>query len=160
MSRTRPCRPSRRLPHRSLSGYTLVELALALVVAGILAALAAPRFAAMADALAVDAAVRRVTALHQAARMQAVLHSRTAVYSIATDTLRIALVRAGDTTRAATALGPAADGVTLAGPAHPIVWSPVGITTGLSNGTWRFVRGAVERDVIVSRLGRLRVVRP
>jgi prepilin-type N-terminal cleavage/methylation domain-containing protein len=160
MSRTRPPEPSPPPPPQLAPGYTLVELALVLVVIGLMTALAAPHFTRLADGLAVDAAVRRVTALHQAARIHAVLRGRPTVYTIAADTLRIDVVGAGDTTRAASAPGPAADGVTLFGPARPIVWSPLGLTTGVSNGTWRLVRGAVERDVIVSRLGRIRVVAP
>ena len=54
--------------------------------------------------------------------------------------------------------GPAADGVMLAGPPRTLTFSPVGITTGLSNASFRLTRGAAERTVVVSRLGRVRIV--
>jgi Tfp pilus assembly protein FimT len=45
----------------------------------------------------------------------------------------------------------------LAGPIRILTFSPVGITTGLSNASFRLTRGAVSRTVVVSRLGRVRL---
>ncbi|HEU4698947.1 MAG TPA: GspH/FimT family protein [Gemmatimonadales bacterium] len=149
--------PARR---RGRRGVTLVELVLVLAVVGILSGLAVPPLAALRDRLAVEAAARRIVALHQSGRVAAVLRSRTVVFTLSPDALALGALVAGDTLPLARVPGPAADGVTLTGPKHPIVWSPTGFAAGVSNGTWHLTRGAAARDVIVSRLGRVRVVRP
>jgi hypothetical protein len=56
--------------------------------------------------------------------------------------------------------GPAAAGVSLAGPPRQILFSPLGLSMGLANGTYRLSRGAAVRSVIISRLGRVRSVVP
>jgi Tfp pilus assembly protein FimT len=48
----------------------------------------------------------------------------------------------------------------FASPARQVTFSPVGISSGLSNASFRLQRGAASRTVVVSRLGRVRVTRP
>jgi hypothetical protein len=50
--------------------------------------------------------------------------------------------------------------IALTGPTRAMRFSPVGIMAGVTNGTWRLTRGEAARNVVVSRLGRVRVVRP
>jgi prepilin-type N-terminal cleavage/methylation domain-containing protein len=143
----------------SMRGHSLVELLLALAVVGILAGLAIPRVRHVADSLAVEQAAQRIVAMHQRARISAVLESRRTLYRIGPDSLSIAVLADGDTLLRAAAAGPAADGVALSGPARAITWAPTGIAIGASNGTWRLTRGAARREVVIARLGRVRVVR-
>lgn len=140
-------------------GVTLIELLLALVVGSLLAALAVPRFARVRDSLAVEAAAQRLVAAHQRARLLAILQSRETLLGVRADSLVLRIVSGTDSVTHWGAPGPAADGVALSGPARPMIFSPVGLMYGVSNGTWRFTRGAARRDVIVSRLGRVRMVR-
>ncbi|HEX3234731.1 MAG TPA: GspH/FimT family pseudopilin [Gemmatimonadales bacterium] len=137
-------------------GITLIELLLVLIVTGLLSAIALPRFATLADDLAVEAAARHLVGAHRRARMIAILESRPVVLTIAPDSLVIRLGSAGPQSWRAS--GPVADGVALAGGAKQIVFSPVGVTAGLSNASFQLTRGGASRTVVVSRLGRVRIL--
>lgn len=136
-------------------GSTLVEILLSLVILSLLLGIALPRFGAMRDQLAVGEEAGRIAAAHRRARITAILQSRPVVLTISADSLTLA-AEPDSGARWAEA-GPAAHGVTLAGGAKKITFSPVGITTGVSNATFRLSRGAASRTVVVSRLGRLRI---
>jgi Tfp pilus assembly protein FimT len=139
-------------------GATLMELALALAITGLLLGIALPRLATMADGLAVDAAARDIIAAHGRARITAILRSRVVELTIGADEL--AIRPRGDPTDLWHSTGPAARQVVLAGPPKILTFSPVGISTGLSNASFRLTRGGASRTVIVSRLGRVRITRP
>lgn len=136
-------------------GYTVPELILVLAIVGLLAGIAVPRFARLADSLAVQRAAVDLVSAHNRARMGAVMRGRMLELTIGPDLLAIRYPGAPE--HLWQALGPSAQGVALSGPAHPVTFSPVGITAGLSNGSYRLSRGAATRTVIVSRLGRVRV---
>ncbi len=76
---------------------------------------------------------------------------------MAAESLRITLVGAGPPQWASA--GPSLDGVTLAGPPRTLTFSPLGITTGLSNASFELSLGSASRTVVVSRLGRVRITR-
>jgi prepilin-type N-terminal cleavage/methylation domain-containing protein len=135
-------------------GVTLPELSLALVVCGLLLGIAVPRLDTLRDTLAVEQAAQQIVAAHRRARIMAITLSRVMVVSIGPDSLSIR--PAGDTARWR-ALGPSASGVSLQAAGREITFSPVGITTGVSNATFRLSRGASSRAVVLSRLGRVRV---
>jgi prepilin-type N-terminal cleavage/methylation domain-containing protein len=136
-------------------GTTLVEILLSLVILSLLLGIAFPRFGAMRDQLAVGVEAGRIAAAHRRARMTAILQSRPIVLTISPDSLT--LTAEADSGVRWIEPGPAANGVTLAGGARKITFSPVGISTGASNATFRLTRGAAIRTVVVSRLGRLRI---
>ena len=138
-------------------GYTIPELILVLAILGLLTGIAVPRFARLADSLAVQRAALELVSAHNRARMSAVLRGRPLELTIRADLLAIRFPGAPENVWQA--LGPAAQGVAMTGPTHPVTFSPVGITVGLSNGSYRLSRGAATRTVIVSRLGRVRVTR-
>ena len=138
-------------------GYSLPELLIVLAIVGLLTALALPPARRLLDTIAVENGARQIRAAHLRARMHALAFGQTTLLELGADTIRIRSVSGPDTTLTWQSAGPAADGLTLSGPAHPLVYSPVGITMGLSNGTWHLTFGTVSRDVIVSRLGRLRI---
>jgi type IV fimbrial biogenesis protein FimT len=136
-------------------GVTLLELALVLAIMGLLVGIAIPRFLQVADSLAVHHAALELVSAHRRARFSAILQNRMVELTIGADSLAIRVPGApGDLWHAA---GPAAEGVSLTGPTRPLVFSPVGLTVGVSNASFRLSRGAATRTVIVSRLGRLRV---
>ena len=139
-------------------GHTLLELALVLAVAGLALGISLPRLTALRDSLDVDQAAREVVTAHRRARIAAVVHGRSAVLTVSADSLACRLAGApGALWRSP---GPARNGVVMASPARQITFSPVGLTTGLANASYRFLRGAASRTVIVSRLGRVRVTSP
>ena len=136
-------------------GVTLIELALVFAIMGLLVGIAIPRFLQVADSLAVHHAALELVSAHRRARFSAILQSRMVELTVGADSLAIRIPGApGYLWHAA---GPAAEGVSLTGPTRPLVFSPVGLTVGVSNASFHLSRGAATRTVIVSRLGRLRV---
>jgi len=138
-------------------GYSLPELMMVVAIVGLLTALALPPSRRLLEGLAVENGARQIRAAHFRARMHAVAFGRTTLLDLGADTIRIRSISGTDTTLTWQSAGPAADGLTLTGPAHPLIYSPLGVTMGLSNGTWHLSYGTASRDVIVSRLGRLRI---
>jgi Tfp pilus assembly protein FimT len=136
-------------------GTTLLELILVLATVGILLGIAIPRFQSVADGVAVRAAALDIVSAHGRARMSAILRSR--VLELTIDPNELVVRARGDTTALWRAPGPAARQVALAGPPRTLLFSPVGVTFGLSNASFRLTRGAVVSTVIVSRLGRVRI---
>ena len=137
-------------------GATLIELVLVLAIIGTLTAIAEPRVRGFNDSLAVDRAALEIVSAHRRARINAILQSRVVELTISASQLSIRpRGAAADTWRTP---GPAAEGVALAGPGHVIAFSPVGISIGLSNASFPLSRGAASRTVVVSRLGRVRIV--
>lgn len=139
------------------SGYTLVEVALALTVAALLLGIALPGFTAVKQEVAVEAAAQALVAAHRRARTVAITHGRTAVLSVAERRLRITLGGAAEAHWSAP--GPLEHGVTIAGAPRDLTFSPLGITTGLSNASFHLSLGTASRSVVLSRLGRVRIVR-
>lgn len=139
------------------SGFSLPELLIVLAILGIIAAMGLPRTRGLLDDIAAETGAREIMAAHIRARMIAGATGRVVLLDLNPDTLRIRTVLGTDTTLAWQSAGPRASGLTLAGPAHPLVYSPLGITMGASNGTWHLAFHSAVRDVIVSRLGRMRI---
>ena len=141
-------------------GLTLVELLIAVTLAALLGLIALPRLSAPLAGIRAEQEAHRIAAAHTRARMIAVTSSRVALLRISADSMTIRTVEGADTLLRWRGPGPAAAGVGLAAPNRTLYFSPIGITYGVSNGTWTVTyRGAVRR-VIVSRLGRVRIERP
>jgi prepilin-type N-terminal cleavage/methylation domain-containing protein len=138
-------------------GFTLVETALTLAVAGLVLAIALPRFSALKQGVTVEQAAQNIAAAHRRARTTAIVHGRPAILSVAARTLRITFVGAGQPHWSSP--GPQEDGVALAGPPRDLTFSPLGITTGLSNASFTLSLGSASRTIVVSRLGRVRISR-
>lgn len=137
-------------------GFSLIELLLALAAAGLLLLIAVPRLSRAMDQIEVDAATSRVVGAHQRARMMAI--ARGQVLTLVIDSAELAIASRGGTPLWLQH-GPAAAGVTLSGSTRRFTFAPTGVTLGLSNASLVLSRGASQRTVLVSRLGRVRVVR-
>lgn len=137
--------------------YTLPELMLVLAVVGILFGLAVPRLTQALDRIEVETAATHLVAAHQRARIMAIVRSQVLILSIDSSELRIQ--PRGSANRLWSETGPAARGVALAGPSRQFTFSPEGLTLGLSNATLRLVRGSSSRTIVISRLGRVRILR-
>lgn len=138
-------------------GFTLVEIALTLAVAGLLLGIALPRFSALEQGVVDERAAQHIAGAHRRARASAIVHGRPAILSVAARTLRITFVGQGHPHWSSP--GPQNEGVTLAGPPRDLTFSPLGITTGLSNASFHLSLGSASRTVVVSRLGRVRILR-
>lgn len=139
-------------------GFTLPEILLVLAILGLIMGIAAPRIAAIRDSLAVEQEAYRVVAAHRRARALSINQGSPVVLSVGADSIGIRLP--DDPADLWGSRGPGAAGVVLAGPVRRMTFSPLGYTTGLSNATFRLNRGASQRTVVVSRLGRVRITRP
>jgi type IV fimbrial biogenesis protein FimT len=138
-------------------GFTLIETALALAVAGLLLGIALPSFSALKQGVTVERAAQNIAAAHRRARTSAIVHGRPAILSVAARTLRITFVGAEQPHWSSP--GPQEEGVVLAGPPRDLTFSPLGITVGLSNASFQLSLGSASRTVVVSRLGRVRITR-
>jgi prepilin-type N-terminal cleavage/methylation domain-containing protein len=136
-------------------GFSLIELLLVLAILGLTTGIALPGFRRLGDSLAVQHATLGIISAHRRARMSAILRSRPLELTVAAESLVIR-ERTGGLVLWRTP-GPTATGVALAGPVRNLSFSPVGLTEGLANATFRLTRGSATRAVVVSRLGRLRI---
>lgn len=137
--------------------FTLVELMLVLAVLGVLLGIAIPGLSQVLDRIEVEAAAAHIVAAHQRARLLAITHGQVVKLSI--DGARIAIYPRSGLVPLWSESGPSEDRVTLAGPARQFTFSPEGFTLGLSNASLQLVRGTSRRTVVISRLGRIRILR-
>lgn len=142
-------------------GFTLLELLIILAIIGLIAGTVIPGSAALADRLAVEHEAARLLTAYRSAWVAARAQQRLALLRISPDTLAIRTVsssNAPDTALAWIAPGPRQAGVTLVSPAHTSSFGPDGLGLGLSNTTHLLVKGNASRKVVVSRLGRVRIL--
>ena len=135
-----------------------MELLVVIVLLGLLAAIMVPLLERPLATVVVDAEARRIAAAHTRARMLAISSGRAMLLHIGGDTLSITEVNGADSIRVWQEPGPSAVSATVTGPARPLMFTPLGITYGVSNGTWLVTYRGVERRVVVSRLGRVRAL--
>lgn len=137
--------------------FTLVELMLVLAVLGIVLGIAVPGLSLVLDRIEVEAAAAHIVAAHQRARLLAITRGRVVRLSI--DGARIVIYPRTGLVPLWSESGPSETRVTLAGPARQFTFSPEGFTLGLSNASLQLVRGSSRRTVVISRLGRVRILR-
>lgn len=137
-------------------GTTLPELLIALAVLGVLAGIAVPAAGAARDRALVAWHAQALAAAHAGTRAAARRHGSRVELAVSAAALEQRLPGGGGTLW--TRPGPAQDGVALIGPATPIVFDSRGYTLGVANRTYRLTRGTAETRVVISRLGRLRIL--
>jgi type II secretion system protein H len=143
------------------SGFTLVEILTVIAVIGIVSAILIPGAVRSSDRAAVEYQAARIVLAYRQAWSTARNQQRLAVLRITTDSIAIRTIRsAGDPDTQLVSLepGPVAAGVDLRSPSHTAVFGPDGIGLGAANATHVLVRGSVTRRIVVSRLGRVRVM--
>jgi len=138
----------------SRRAFTLLELTVVLTIAGLLIALAVPRFAVLRDSASVRAATGELGAMFSAARQEAI--ARRAPVAVRVDAAAgVVELRAGRVSLARRTLA-ATYGVTLTSTRDSTVYDPRGIGFGLSNLTVTVRRGEMVDSLTMSRLGRVR----
>ena len=140
-------------------GATLTELLIVLAVVAAVAVLTVPSAAALLAGVYTERAARELMAAHRVARFTAIVRSRPTLLAVFPESLVVSVLNGRDTQVVWRAAGPAALGVSMEGPDYPLVFAPTGLPRGVANATYRLQRGDTHRQVIVSRLGRLRMVR-
>jgi type II secretory pathway pseudopilin PulG len=141
------------------AGTSIPELIVVMALIGLLSAIAVPSASALLAVVATESAARELMAAHRIARFTAIVRSGVTRLDIAPESLVVRIVSGADTGVVWRAAGPAAERVLFEGPAYPLVFTPIGLPRGLGNGTYTFSRGPARRSVVISRLGRLRLVR-
>ena len=139
------------------NGVSLLETLLALVLLGLLSSAAAPALGGLRDRYAVQAVAADIAGAHTRARIRAVLEGIVTELEVRADSL-IVRVNSSPPATVWSAPGPLGAGVTLASPPRILVFAPTGVTMGFANATFRVTRGGAQRQVVVSRLGRVRVI--
>jgi hypothetical protein len=109
------------------------------------------------DQIEVEAAAAHLVAAHQRARVMAI--TRGEVLTLSIDSGALVITPRTGAPALWSELGPAAAGVSLAGPTRRFIFSPEGLTLGVSNASLQLARGSSIRTVVISRLGRIRVLR-
>lgn len=140
--------------HPRPRGFTLLEMLVVMAVAGVLLALALPRFAASRDARAVRAAADDIAGTFSLAR-QTALAQRSAV-AIVFDTSR-GVIQVRSVRGAVRRSGLAESfGVTVSANRDSAVYDPRGLGYGVSNLSVIVRRGNFVDTLTMSRLGRVR----
>ncbi len=139
-------------------GVTLLELIFVLVITGMLVLLVMPAVSGLGDRYRVGAAAQAIADAHNRARIQAVLQSRVVELEIRPDSILIRAPLANGALPLWSEIGPARNGVAFSSPARILAFAPTGITLGFANATFVLTRGSARRQVVVSRMGRVRII--
>jgi len=142
---------------RDPRGFTLIELAVVICIAAVIAALWLPRAQRLIDWLETERAMREVTTAFALTRYAAVQQATRARLVVAADTLRIdRMSRSGGWEPWWRRPGPASFGVLLQVSNETIVFGPNGMGWGASNTTIVLRRGSQVETVTMSRVGRVK----
>lgn len=135
---------------------TILETLVAASIIGLMAATVIRPWSAEADRARVETAESEALNAYRLAQTAAVALGRPVTVTIATDSV-IVTTGPADSAVLRRAPGPAALGVQLSPTRHVAVFEASGVATGTANVTHVFTRGGVQRRLILSRLGRIRV---
>jgi prepilin-type N-terminal cleavage/methylation domain-containing protein len=136
-------------------GFSLVELVVALGVAGVLLAFAMPPFLRVRDGLAVRQAALEVSTFYQAARHSAIRRATRVRIEFGGDSLRGVYEGITDSVFRAQP-GPARHAVAFSASRTVVRIDANGLGFGAANTTIVLRRGAVTESLTTSRMGRLK----
>jgi len=140
-----------------MRGATLLELLTVLVIVAIMTTIAVPPVSRALDQAAASTAADRYAALFEASRDLAVAHAR--FTRLALDSIRGEATieeRGASGTWDPVRSWELGGSVRVAGTMPAVVFSPVGVGWGFSNGRVILARGAAAETLTVSRTGRLK----
>ncbi len=136
---------------------TLVDLALALALTGALLAGGATSLSRFTDRSRVDAVAGSVQNAYRRAQSVARAWGRPAELLVSRDSIVIRALSSSIPTVVWREKGPATFGVGLVPAVHVASFAPSGLAMGAANVSHVLTRGTARRQVVVSRLGRVRV---
>jgi prepilin-type N-terminal cleavage/methylation domain-containing protein len=140
------------------NGITLIEMVIGLVILGLLSSAAMPAVAGLRDRYTVHSVAAGVAGAHNRARIRAVLEGQVTELEVRADSLILRLVNGTSSRPVWSGPGPLASGVSLASPPRILTFAPSGVTIGYANATFVLSKGSARRQVVVSRLGRVRII--
>ncbi|MDX2261384.1 MAG: hypothetical protein SFU84_06760 [Gemmatimonadales bacterium] len=140
-------------------GATLLELAIIVALAALLAAIAVPPVRHWQDRAALDDAAHTLALAHARARLLALVEGRPMLLTAGTERLAVAAVAGADTALRWSGPGPERLGVAARGLPRQVLYATNGLAVGVANATITLTRGPASARVIVSRLGRVRLER-
>ena len=136
-------------------GFTLVELVMAIALAGALLVMVITRAGKWLDRLAVDRAAQEIVGFYQIARFSAIYRSNRVRVELGPDTLRAVYEGVADSTFL-TAPGPGPLGVAISTSRSQIWLHPNGIGAAGANTKIILRRGTEAESLTTSRVGRMR----
>jgi prepilin-type N-terminal cleavage/methylation domain-containing protein len=140
-------------------GFSLVEVAIVLLIIALLTAVGLPRLGPLLDRIATDQAAREITTALAVGRHGAVMQATRARVTIAVDTLRVDRLKAGGAREWEPwwrGPGPADLRVQLEVSNPVVVFGPTGMGWSASNTKVVLRRGSQVETITVSRLGRVK----
>ena len=137
-------------------GFTLIEFAIALAVAGLVMIITLPRLGGLLDGIAVERAAAQLTNGLAVARNAAVMRARRVKLSIAADSLRLDQWARDGWESFRRWPGPEQLGVSVAVSNPDIVFGPLGMGWGAANTRIVLERGAGRAIITTSRVGRVK----
>ncbi|MEO8453187.1 MAG: type II secretion system protein [Gemmatimonadota bacterium] len=140
------------------AGVTVLELLVCLVILGAVAALLVWPSIRFDDRLRVEAEAGRLLEAYREARRWALVGNTTAELVVTADSLTIRAQFDGLPIMVWQEPGPVRSGVSLMPPTHVTAFTSRGLAGGVGNVAHVLTRGAARRQVVVSRLGRVRVM--
>ena len=139
-------------------GTTFIELLLALAILAILLALGVPSALAARDRALVAWHANRLAAAHADTRLAARLAGARAELVVTGTGYHLREWRTGAFVPIWSRPGPAIDAIVLSGPTTPMMFDSRGFMLGAGNRTYQLSRGSASTRVVISRLGRLRIL--
>lgn len=139
-------------------GATLLELLLAMTLLAILLALGVPSAITTRDRALVALHAGRLAAAHADTRTAARLAGARSELFVSPTAYRQQTWHGGAFATTWSRPGAAMDGVSLTGPATPMTFDSRGFMLGAGNRTYTLARGAASTRIVISRLGRLRIL--
>lgn len=135
-------------------GFTLIEVVIAITIAGALSAITLSRAGSFIDRIEVHGATMEAESMFSRARHIAIARGSATTLDI--DPLRSTLTIRGSTDVLSSRDLQAAHGVKLDTNRTSITYSPIGVGYGAANFTMILSRGRAADTISVSRLGRVR----
>jgi len=139
-------------------GVSLIELLLVLTILAILLALGVPSALAARDRALVALHAHRLATAHADTRLAARLAGARAELTVSATGFHLREWRSGAFAPSWSRPGPAVDAILLSGPTTPMTFDSRGFMLGAGNRTYQLSRGGTSTRVVISRLGRLRIL--
>lgn len=137
-------------------GFTLVELAVVILITGLLLLLGLPRLAGVFDRIAVNQAAGELTTTLAVARSLAISYGMRTRVTIGYDSLEVDSLGRDGWARWRSFPGPEAHGVSLTVSNPVLQYNGIGIGWGFSNTKVVLRRGSHSETITTSRLGRVK----
>ncbi len=141
-------------------GFTLIEMIMVIVVAGIMLAVAIPTFMRFSDRNALNSAAVAVSSLHARARISAIQRGRSTTLQLSPSTNQMWITSLKTTGSGTDTLGSVENlntrfGLTFTSTSTSITFTPRGVSTATSATTIILSKGTKKDTLTITAAGRL-----